>query len=73
MFDIINSGLGTRGIRRTSGILEEAVLLNGEEVNERVLPTLNISRKDCMGNMYPDEPTQSQAWITSAGPKACYA
>lgn len=73
MFDIINSGIGTRGIRRTSGILEEAVLLDGEEVNERVLPTLNISRKDCMGNMYPDEPTQSQAWITSAGPKACYA
>ncbi len=73
MFDIINSGIGTRGIRRTSGILEEAVLLNGEEVNERVLPTLNISRKDCMGRIDPNENGQSQSWITSAGPKACYA
>lgn len=73
MFDIVNSGIGTRGIRRTSGIFEEAALLDGEEVNERVLPTLNISRKDCLGNMYDNEPTQSQAWITSAGPKACFA
>lgn len=69
MFDVINGGQGTRGIRRTSGIFEEAVLLDGDEINERVLPTLNINRKGAG----PYEPTQQQLWITSAGPKACYA
>lgn len=69
MFDVINGGQGTRGIRRTSGIFEEAVLLDGDEINERVLPTLNINRK----NATPHQLTQSQLWITSAGPKACYA
>lgn len=73
MFDAIGVTQGTRGIRRTSGVLEEAALLDGDEVNERVLPTLNISRRDVLGRMYQDEPTQSQCWITSAGTKACYA
>lgn len=73
MLDAIGSGQGTRGIRRTDGILEEAALLNGDEVNERVLPTLNVSRRDVLGWVNPDEPSQSQAWLTSAGPKACYA
>lgn len=73
MFDVINGGQGTRGIRRTSGVFEEAVLLDGDEINERVLPTLNINRKDAAGNMHQQEPTQQQLWITSAGPKACFA
>lgn len=73
MFDAIGVTQGTRGIRRTSGIFEEAAMFDGDEVNERVLPTLNISRKDVLGRMYQDEPTQSQCWITSAGGKACFA
>lgn len=73
MFDVVGTTQGTRGIRRTDGILEEAALLDGDEVNERVLPTLNISRRDVLGQTYPDEPSQAQSWITSAGPKACYA
>lgn len=73
MFDAIGVTQGTRGIRRTSGVLEEAALFDGDEVNERVLPTLNISRRDVLGRMYEDEPTQSQVWVTSAGGKACYA
>lgn len=73
MFDAIGVTQGTRGIRRTSGIFEEAAMFDGDEVNERVLPTLNISRKDVLGRMYQDEPTQSQCWITSAGGKTCFA
>lgn len=73
MFDAIGVTQGTRGIRRTSGVLEEAALFDGDEVNERVLPTLNISRRDVVGKMYEDEPSQSQCWVTSAGGKACYA
>ena len=73
MFDCIGVTQGTRGIRRTSGIFEEAAMFDADEVNERVLPTLNISRKDVLDRMYQDEPTQSQCWITSAGGKACFA
>lgn len=73
MFDVIGTSQGTRGIRRTSGVLEEAVLLDGDEVNERVLPTLNVSRRDVLGRVDPNENAQSQIWITSAGPKATYA
>ena len=46
-------------IRRTSGVLEEAALLDGDEVNERVLPTLNISRRDVLGRIDPNENAQS--------------
>lgn len=50
-------------IRRTGGVLEEAALLDGTEVNERVLPTLNVSRRDILGRITPGENTQSQTWI----------
>lgn len=73
MFDCIGTTQGTRGIRRTSGIFEEAALMDGDAVNERVLPTLNISRKDVLGHTYEDEPTQQQIYITTAGSKSCYA
>lgn len=73
MFDVIGVSQGTRGIRRTSGVFEEAALFEGDEVNERVLPTLNISRKDVLGKTYEGEASQQQIWITSAGPKACFA
>lgn len=73
MFDVVGTTAGTRGIRRHSGVFDEAALLDGNEVNERVLPTLNVSRRDILGRITPGEKTQSQIWITSAGPKACYA
>lgn len=73
MFDCIGTTQGTRGIRRTSGVFEEAALMDGDAVNERVLPTLNISRKDVLGHTYEDEPTQQQIYITTAGSKSCYA
>lgn len=69
MFDCIGVTKGTRGIRRTSGVFEEAALFDADEVNERVLPTLNISRR----GSFPGEPIQSQVWVTSAGTKSCYA
>lgn len=72
-FDVIGTTQGTRGIRRTSGVFEEAALLDADETNERVIPTLNISRKDVLGRTDPDEPVQSQIWITTAGAKATFA
>ena len=44
-------------------VFDEAALLDGNEVNERVLPTLNVSRRDILGRITPGEKTQSQIWI----------
>lgn len=74
MFDIIGTSQGTRGIRRNNGFLDEAALFDPEELNERVLPTMNISRKDVLGRMDHNENTnQQQIWMTTAASKTNFA
>lgn len=72
-FDIIGSGQTTRGLRYHGGILEEAAKMDEVELNEVILPLVNISRRDIHGKVLEKEINQSQTYITTAGPRACFA
>lgn len=69
IFDIVGLTDATRGGRRNGMLFEEAKDLPGKEVNEIVLPLLNISRRMKSGELNSAEPHQQQTYIGSAGYK----
>ena len=46
----------SRGLRATSGILEEAATISEEDYNEVLLPQLNVPRREVDGSLNPEEP-----------------
>lgn len=64
----------TRGNRATCGILDEFRDHDADDINEIILPLLNVDRPMVNGDMNPTEPQQVQLWITSASEKNtfCY-
>lgn len=62
----------TRGLRATGVIAEESALIDGEDYNAVIKPMLNVSRRGPDGFLDPDEPHNSQVFITTAGPKTCW-
>jgi hypothetical protein len=73
IFDVVGVANSTRGGRRHGGLIEEAAQIDGDDLNEVVLPLMNINRRDALGRMNPDEPHQQQIYVTTAGPKATFA
>ena len=71
--DIVGIGDSTRGGRRNGLLAEEVKDLPSTEMNEVVLPLLNISRRTKSGELNPDEPHQQQLFVGSAGYKNSYA
>lgn len=64
----------TRGNRATAGILDEFRDHNASDINEIILPLLNVDRPMVNQEKNPYEPQQVQMWITSASDKNtfCY-
>ena len=64
----------TRGNRATCGILDEYRDHLAEDINEIILPLLNVDRPMVNGDLNEQEPQQVQLWITSASEKNtfCY-
>lgn len=64
----------TRGNRATAGILDEFRDHDADDINEIILPLLNIDRPMANQDKNPYEPQQVQMWITSASDKNtfCY-
>jgi hypothetical protein len=56
----------SRGLRATSGILEEAATISEEDYNEVLLPQLNVPRREVDGSLNPEEPVSTQTFITTA-------
>lgn len=73
IFHILALSASSRGQRATGGIIEEAALIDGRDLNEVIIPMMNVPRRGPNGLVDPDEPHQQQVYITSAGPKTCYA
>ena len=72
--DILAARQSSRGQRRHAGLIEECVLVDGDILNEVILPTTNVDRLLADGKRYPEEVlNKSQTYITSAGDKSSYA
>ena len=66
--DILAARESSRGQRRTGILIEESILVDGDALNEIVIPTTNIDRNLADGSTDPDEVVnQSQIYITTAG------
>lgn len=64
----------SRGQRRTGGLMEECILIDGKTLNEIIIPTTNVDRRLPDGSRHPQEfVNKSQIYITTAGWKNSFA
>ncbi len=71
--DIVNTGNAGRGGRRHWGTLEEFAMMDGDAVNEVIIPLMNVDRRTVAGLLNPTEPHAAQTMVTTAGYKGTYA
>lgn len=72
--DVLAARQSSRGQRRTGGTMEECVLIDGDILNEVIIPTTNVDRLLSCGVRIPEEPVnKSQIYITTAGWKDSFA
>jgi hypothetical protein len=72
--DILAARQSSRGQRRTGGLMEECVLIDGDILNEVVIPTTNVDRLLPDGSRHKEEVVnKSQVYITTAGWKNSFA
>ena len=74
VLDIMSPLNSTRGNRATAGIVDEFRDHSAEDINEIILPLLNVDRPMANQDKNPYEPQQVQMWISSASDKNtfCY-
>lgn len=72
--DILTASEKSRGQRRTGGLMEQCVLIDGTILNEVIIPTTNVDRTLSDGTRHPKELiNKSQIYITTAGWKNTFA
>jgi hypothetical protein len=73
--DILAARESSRGQRRTGGLMEECVLIDGTALNEIIIPTTNVNRLLPNGLRSSKEEivNKSQIYITTAGYKNNFA
>ena len=72
--DILTASEKSRGQRRTGGLMQECVLIDGQILNEVIIPTTNVDRQLSDGTRHPKELiNKSQIYITTAGWKNTFA
>ena len=72
--DILAAKQSSRGQRRTGGLMEECVLIDGDLLNEVIIPTTNVDRRLSDGSRHKEENVnKSQIYITTAGWKNSFA
>jgi hypothetical protein len=72
--DILAARQSSRGQRRTGGLMEECVLIDGDILNEVIIPTTNVDRRLSDGSRHREENVnKSQIYITTAGWKNSFA
>lgn len=72
--DILAARQSSRGQRRTGGLMEECVLIDGDILNEVIIPTTNVDRLLPDGTRHKEEVVnKSQIYITTAGWKDSFA
>ena len=72
--DILAAKQSSRGQRRTGGLMEQCVLIDGDVLNEVIIPTTNVDRRLSDGSRHKEETVnKSQIYITTAGWKNSFA
>lgn len=72
--DILAARESSRGQRRTGGLMEQCVLIDGNILNEVIIPTTNVDRLLPDGTRDKTEKVnKSQIYITTAGWKNSFA
>lgn len=72
--DILAARESSRGQRRTGGLMEECVLIDGDILNSVIIPTTNVDRLLPDGTRHKEENVnKSQIYITTAGWKNSFA
>ena len=66
--DILTASEKSRGQRRTGGLMQQCVLIDGQILNEVIIPTTNVDRILADGSRHPKQLiNKSQIYITTAG------
>lgn len=72
--DILVASEKSRGQRRTGGLMEQCVLIDGQILNEVIIPTTNVDRTLSDGTRHKNQLiNKSQIYITTAGWKNTFA
>ena len=72
--DILAAKPSSRGQRRTGGLMEQCILIDGDILNEVIIPTTNVDRRLSDGTRHKKETVnKSQIYITTAGWKNSFA
>jgi len=68
VIDILAARESSRGQRRNCIVIEESILMDGDALNEIIIPTTNVDRLLGDGSKHPEEVVnKSQTFITTAG------
>jgi hypothetical protein len=62
-----------RGKRRHSGIIEELIEQDSVKINEKVIPVMNIGRRNLRGKFVESEPHAQKLYVTTAGYQGTFA
>ena len=72
--DIIAAQQSSRGKRSTGGLMEECILIEQTQLNEVIIPTMNVDRRLPDGTRQEAETVnKSQIYVTTAGWKNSFA
>lgn len=74
IFDVVSALDSQRGGRRNGGLIDEVRDQNADDINNVVLPLMNVNRKMRNDLINYNEPQQIQLWMSSASDKNtfCY-
>ncbi len=71
-FDVVSVD-SARGLRRTSGLIEEVIEQDQVKINEKIIPLMNVSRRTSKGEVLENEPHAAKLYVTTAGYKHMFA
>jgi len=72
-FDVVGNGESVRGGRRHSGIVEEVINQDKIALNERIIPLMNVNRRNSRGKVIKNEPHAAKIYVTTAGYQGTFA
>ncbi len=74
VLDIMAAKASSRGKRATGGLMEECILIDQTQLNEVIIPTMNVDRRLADGSRCEEEvANKSQIYVTTAGWKNSFA
>lgn len=73
VLDVVGAADSTRGGRRHCGLIDEVRDHDADDLNDVIIPLMNVARRMANGKVNPYEPHQAQLYMTSASQKSTYA